>query len=345
MSSKKIVRIVIMIAIVVCAVILLKQEISKRQIKQLTKAGEFFGSYVKVDVCYAAFEEKKLQKAMDDVWARFGDIHTRLSVYDAKSDINKINAAYQAPVKVQSDTYQLIKDSLEYHRSSFGVFDITLGALIKLWKSKGKEGMMPTSDEIAQAKSLVNVQAIELLSDNQIILKQEGVKVNIDSIGDGFAADEAARILRAQGFKNFLIDASGEMYAGGENCSGKKWRIGVRDPSDTTKIMEVLEVSNLGVSTSGSYERFYEIDGRKWSHIIDPRSGYPAEGIVSATVVAPSAQYADFLSTAFCILSPQKSFFIVDELGEGYAATVVLGGPDQNGEKQSSVIYDKYLAK
>lgn len=313
-------------------------------VKRFTKTGDFFGSYVKVDVCYQDRDQERLSAAIDEVWARFADIHKRLSVYDPASDINRINAAYDEPVVVPADTYQLIKDAVGDNKLSGGVYDITLGPLIQLWKAKGKEGRMPASSEIAAARALVDMGAIELSGGNRIRLKRRGVKVNIDSIGDGFAADEAARILRDHGFRNFLVDASGELYGGGHSCRGGKWQIGITDPADTAKLIDVVEISNQAVSTSGSYERFYEIDGRRWSHIIDPRSGYPAEGVTSATVIAPSARFADFLSTAFCVLSPEESFAVIDPRGPAYAAMVVVQDP--SGEiKKVSRTYPEFLKK
>ena len=320
------------------------QRSSAPHVRQFTKTGEFFGSYVKVDICFTEERHADLDGAVAKVWERFADIHSRMSVYDPASDINKINAAYAAPVQVGADTYQLIKDSLEYHRLSGGVFDITLGPLITLWKLKGGEGVMPTADEIKRARALVNMAAVELMDNRQIRLTRKGVKVNIDSIGDGFAADEAARILRSFGFEDFLIDASGELYAGGLSCRGTKWRIGIRDPQDPESLIDVVEVCNLAVSTSGSYEQFYEIDGKPWSHIIDPRSGFPARGIKSATVIAPSARFADFLSTALCVLSGKEGLVLVDKLGANHAAMVVLDDDSGSELKRMSGRYIQYQA-
>lgn len=306
-----------------------------------SKTGEFFGSYVKVDVCYNPARSQQLTRAMDVVWARFADIHNRMSIYDPDSDINKINQAYTTAVEIPEDTYRLIKDSLVYHQLSGGVYDITLGPLIQLWKRKGKEGQLPSKDEIETAQSLTGMQAIILL-DNHRVQLAEGTKINMDSIGDGFAADEAAKILRTYGFEDFLVDASGELFAGGMNCQGHKWRVGIRNPDDTNGLLDVVELSNAAVSTSGNYERYFLIDGTKYAHIINPRGGYPAKGILSATVIAPSAQFADFLSTALCVLSAPEGLALIDRLGKGHAALIIMDDDEKEHQRQLSREYRQY---
>jgi thiamine biosynthesis lipoprotein len=306
-----------------------------------SKTGEFFGAYVKVDVCYTPSQSEHLTRAMGAVWARFADIHKRMSVYDPGSDINKINQAYHAAVEIPADTYRLIQDSIAYHRLSGGVYDITLGPLIQLWKQAGKEGRLPSRDNIETARSRTGMSMVTLF-DNHRVQLTEGAKVNIDSIGDGFAADEAARILRAYGFEDFLVDASGELLAGGMNCQGRKWRVGIKDPDNKSSLIDVVELSDTAVSTSGSYERYFLIDGTKYAHIIDPRGGYPAKGVLSATVIAPSAQFADFLSTALCILSPREGLLLVDSLGKGHAALVITDDDGKTRQRQPSREYRPY---
>ena len=315
-----------------------------RSVHRFTRDGEFFGSYVKVDVCYQGNQRRVLESVLEDVWNRFEDIHSRLSVYDPNSDINRINQAHDAPITVPEDTYRLIRNSLDYYDISKGTHDITIGPLIKLWKAKGEQGVLPSEDEIAAAKSTVDIHAVALLPGHQIRLTRRDVAINIDSIGDGFAADEAARILRAGGFPNFLVDASGELFASGHSCQGRKWRVGIRDPHDHQRLIDIVELSDLAVSTSGSYERYYEIDGKRWPHIIDPRSGYPAQGIISATVIAPSAEFADFLSTAFCILPVPESLEIIGQWGEDHAAMIIAEDASVKEEKHKSSNYFRFIS-
>jgi thiamine biosynthesis lipoprotein len=318
---------------------------SPQDVKQFHKSGAFFGSIVRIDVCYRAEDESRLNDAVDKIWERFADINSRLSVYDPDSDINKINAAYEDGVQVGADTYQLVQDSISYHKVSRGVFDISIGPLMRLWKEREKENVLPTPEQLQSARALLGVDAIEMLPENRVRLARKNVKINIDSIGDGFAADEAAHILRDFGFQDFLVDASGELFAGGESCKGRPWRIGVVDPEDETRLIDVVEVSNLAVSTSGNYENYYEIQGKRWSHIINPVTGYPSNDIISATVIAPTAQFADFWSTALCVLNPEEGAGITDFFGEDYASMVVSRMPDEKTFRTSSQVYSSFRAE
>ena|SRR3989338_4840524 len=311
-------------------------------LNQLTKIDEFFGAVVKVDVCYETRQGEALTKALDEVWARFADIHRRMSVYDKDSDINRINNSYPQSAQVQADTYALIKDSMDYYQISEGVFDISIGPLLSLWKESEKRNSLPTKDEIRQTQAKMGIENIRLLEANRIQLLKEGFKINIDSIGDGFAADEAARILRSHGFKNFLVDASGELFAGGHNCQGRKWRIGVRDPLDSAKIIDVIELSDAAASTSGNHERYYTIQGKHWSHIVNPLTGFPSRDILSATVVAPSAQFADFWSTALCLLDVKKGGVLTESFGDGCASMVVFKDSRDSVKRMESRNYKKF---
>lgn len=306
---------------------------SQGALKQFTKTGEFFGAEVRLDVCYENREEAKLNQAVNTIWSRFADIHRRMSVYDPGSDINKINNAYEDSVLVGADTYQLIKDSVSYHKISNNVFDISIGPLLMLWKESQKRNSLPSAEEIKAAQDKLGVAYIALLPDNHIRLVKQGMKINVDSIGDGYAADEAARILRNFGFENFLIDASGELYGGGKNCHGNLWRIGIRDPLDPVALMEVVYVSNAAVSTSGNYERYYEVEGQRFSHIINPLTGYPHNEILSATVIAPSAQFADFWSTALCVLNAEEGRKLTDSFNNDYASMVIV--EEENGSTKT----------
>ena len=318
---------------------------SQPALKKHTQIGEFFGSVVQVDVCYGEREEDRVRQALAGVWDRFEDIHGRMSVYDPKSDMNKVNGSYPEPVAVGADTYGLIRDAVGYHGLSQGVFDITVYPLIAVWKESGKKNVLPTAEELAGARKAVGVKNVELLPGNRIRLLSPATKLSIDSIGDGYAADEAARILRSHGFTHFLVDASGELVAGGRNCEGRRWRIGVRDPQDKTKLIDVLDLENAATSTSGSYERYYEINGVRWPHIINPVTGYPGRGVLSATVVAPTGQFADFWSTALCLLDPEQGIAMTDAMGEGFAAMVIVDRGEGKIIKKASRNYARYSSR
>ncbi len=318
---------------------------NKAQLKKFTKSGDFFSSIIRMDVCYTPGQEVALNSAIDEIWVRFADIHWRLSVYDPNSDMNRINRSYPDAVTVGADTWMIINEAVYYNRLSFGEFDITIYPLLKLWKESEKKNILPSSDQIRQAQQLIGMDNFELLEKNQVRLLNPGTKLTIDSIADGYASDEASRILRAHGFSNFLTDTTGELYASGHNCEGKPWRVGVKDPSDPTgtQMVDVLALKNLSATTSGNYEHFYTIDEKRYSHIISPKSGYPRNEIVSVTVICPSTELSDFLSTALCLLDPQKGIELVDSLGEGYASMILIDDGKGKFVKKASRNYPRYL--
>ncbi len=297
-----------------------------------------------MDVCYDQNQSVELDQATKEIWERFADIHWRLSIYDPKSDMNKINNSFPNVVTVGADTYGLIKNSIEYNKFSDKVFDITIYPLLNVWKDSEQKNRLPTLEELREAKKAIGVSNIELLPGNQIRLLNPTTKLTIDSIADGYAGDEAVRILRAHGFQNFLVDSTGELYTGGNSCEGHPWRIGIQDPNDPNKIIDVLELTNASVSTSGNYEHFYTIQGKRWSHIINPITGFPSQDMISVTVVAPTTEVSDFWSTALCALNADRGIALIDALGDGYASMVLIDQGDGKTIKKFSRNYPKYLS-
>lgn len=315
-------------------------------LKKFTKTGEFFSSVVRLDVCYASGQEEALNQAVDEIWARLADIHWRLGVHDPQSDMNRINRSYPDPVTVGADTWMIIKDSIYYNQISLHEFDITIYPMLRLWKESEKRGALPTAEEIRTVQRSIGMDKFELLPRDQVRLLSPGTRLTIDSIADGYASDEAAQILRAHGFTNFLTDTTGELYAGGNNCEGRPWHVGIKDPQDPSGLglVDVLALRDLSVTTSGNYEHFYTIGNKRYSHIISPRTGFPRNEIVSVTVIAPSTELSDFWSTALCLIDPDKGIALIDAFGSGYASMVLVDGGKGRMDKKQSRNYKRYLA-
>ncbi|MBI5150278.1 MAG: FAD:protein FMN transferase [Candidatus Omnitrophica bacterium] len=328
-------------------VVLLAGCVRAAPLKRFSESREMFGSVVRLDVCYAPGQEQVLEQTVAEMWLRFEDIHGRLSVYDPASDMNRINYSFPDAVTVGADTWTLISDAAYYNRLSGGQFDITIYPLLRLWKESEKNGVLPTAEQIRAVQQLLGADKFELLQNNRVRVLNPGTQLTIDSIADGYAADEAARILRAHGFANFLVDTTGELYAGGHSCEGRAWRLGVNDPRDPLRstLVEAVSLENMSATTSGNYEHFYTIAGKRYSHVISPLTGFPHNEIVSATVIAPSTEFSDFLSTALCLMPVKKGIALVDSLGEGYAAMILV---DEGGGKlarKASRYYKKYLSR
>lgn len=313
-------------------------------LQKFSETRAMFGSFVRLDVCYAPSQQPALEAAVSEIWLRFEDIHKRLSVYDPQSDLNRINHSYPDVVTVGADTWMLLSKTADYNQLSGGEFDITIYPLLKLWKDSEKNGVLPTAEQIEATQQAMGMDKLELLPGNQVRLLNPAVQLTIDSIADGYAGDEAARILRAHGLSHFLIDATGELYAGGKSCDGRPWRVGVKDPEDPfgEQVIHVLNLQDKAVTTSGNYERFYTIAGKRYSHIISPQTGFPREEIVSATVIAPNAEMSDFLSTALCLMEPSQGIALLDSLGAEFAGMILVNEGRGRLIPKESLHYKRY---
>ena len=295
---------------------------------------QYFGTSVRATICYPMEEREKARSAMDALWQKFSELHAHMNAFDPSSDVSLLNASSGRTIKVHDDVYVLLTKSKNYAGMTAGVFDITVGPLMSLWKRAGKMGRMPTATEVREAKMHVGTGRIELLK-NGYVRVPEGVKIDLGGDAAGFAADQGADIFLAAGFKDFLVDAGGEIYASGRSCEGRPWRIGIRDPEGRNRVADLVVLKDQAVSTSGSYEKYIEINGERWPHIVNPLTGYPERGVISATVIAPRAVEADVLSTALCILGPGAGLKLVDSLGSGYAAMIIV--ENESGKIQENM--------
>ena len=305
----------------------------KRHLRKYHESRFLMWTTVQLDVCYNSEQQKELELAVAKVWERMGEISWKLNVYDEKSDVAKINRAYPAAVPVEKETYQVLKDALRYYQLTSGRFDVTVWPLIQLWRQSEQEHHLLSGEAMQRVLQILGSDKIELLPDESVRMKSPKTQIDLSSIIDGYAADVAKRILQAEGFSQFLIDTSGELYAAGKNCEGHEWRIGIRHPHKPDQMIGVIEIENQSVTTSGNYEKFYEIEGKRWSHILNPLTGYPEKGIASATVIGPNTEDSDALSTALCVLSPEKGIELINSLGEDWAAVLYL----EDGEKLQEV--------
>ncbi|MBF0486129.1 MAG: FAD:protein FMN transferase [Candidatus Omnitrophica bacterium] len=282
------------------------------------------GTIVHVTVCYVDGRQDTVQLAMDRLWQRLEEINARMNKYSDKSDVSLINQSKGRPVAVHEDVYRILALSEKFREITNGVFDITVGPLVDLWQEAAKEDRYPSREEIAAAKKLIGTGKVELLSDNKVRLTDPAVRIDLNGIVSGFAADEAVKILKDAQIHNFLVDTGGELYAAGVNCQNRPWRLGVKDPENKKALADSFELSDAAVSTSGDYEHFVVIKGQKWSHIVNPLTGYPQNGVASGTVIAPTTVEADVFSKPVCILGPSEGLKFVSSLGDGYDALILL---------------------
>jgi FAD:protein FMN transferase len=214
-----------------------------------------------------------------------------LSNYRPASEWSEVNRyAAQRPVKVSSELFNLLAACVEYSRSSDGAFDISVGPLMKVWGFYKGSGHLPHRAEIRGALAKVGYQNLILDPKAQTVkFRQTGVEIDPGGIGKGYAVDRMVAVLKANGVVSGLVSGGGSSIYGIGNPPDEKrgWRISIRNPRDESKTVEEVFLKNESMSTSGSYEKFFRAEGRIYSHIMDPRTGYPAMGMLSASVIAP----------------------------------------------------------
>ncbi len=316
-----------------------------RKSERYRETRTMMGTTVHLDVCLDASNKTVVSKAYQEVWDRLEDIAWRMNVFDERSDVAKINRAGTQPVEVREDTYYVLQKSIDYNRLTLRAFDITVWPLIQLWKRGARENVLPTTAQLQEARGVIGPDQIQLLSDGRVRLTSEGAKIDLGGIAAGYAVDEAARIFRENGIRNFFIDISGDIYVGGRNCEGDLWRIGIRDPRDLSQIIDIVRLSDMAVATSGNYEQYYEIQNERWSHIMNPITGYPQKDVVSATMIAPSALETDAWSTAMSVLGPRSGIPLVNAMplaGEKYACLIITRNSANELVRFPSAGYEKF---
>jgi len=224
-----------------------------------------------------------------------------------------------APVRIRADLLDVLETALRYADLSGGAFDPTIGPLVKLWGIGTETEHLPTDDEIAAALELVNFRDLEINRNaGTAFLRRKGMEIDLGAIAKGYAADEAARIAREGRARRGIIDLGGNIFAlGWRNERGSvPWRIGVQNPfSDRGESLGVITVHNTSVVTSGVYERFFEVGGRRYHHILSTANGYPADnGLLSVTIVTERSMTADALSTGVFALGFERGKLLIDSL-------------------------------
>lgn len=247
----------------------------------------------------------------------FRGVDARMSEWKDTSPLSAVNReAGGAPVPVPEDLRQVLHRAVEIGEATDGAFDVTWAALWGLWDFRAPEPRVPNPAEIARRAALVDYRELQIDDTlGTVRLPRLGQKLGLGGIAKGFALDEAARVLRQRGVTDFLIVGGGQIMAGGRK-GDRPWRTGLRDPRGAPEdYFAGLDLRDESISTSGDYESFFEVDGRRYHHILDPRTGWPAEGVRSATVISADATLADALSTACVVMGVQQSLQVCAQLG------------------------------
>ena len=279
------------------------------------RARQSMGSEVRVSAWTT--DERRAISAFEQVFDEFDRLDRLLSVWHPGSDVSRINtAAGRERVRVERETLDVLRVAQQISEWTGGKFDVTFGALSGLWKfDHDQDNRIPPASDVHARLPLIDYKGLELDAGSEtVFLRKAGMRVHLGGIGKGYAVDRAAAILRAQGLSDFLIQAGGDLYAGGRR-GYRPWRTGVRDPrGPVNQVFAAMDLHDETFSTSGDYERFFMKDGRRYHHILDPDEGAPARGCRSVTIVAKQAVLADGLSTGVFILGPQAGMALIEKL-------------------------------
>ena len=277
--------------------------------------GSIFGTTYSVQI--ATETDLDLVDVQRQIDARLQTIDHIMSTWKKNSEISYFNDHIDGNwFTVSAELGQIVRSSKEIYKTTLGAFDPTLGPLIKLWGFNGNRKLNTTPDPIAidVAQSQIGMYAIEIAADNKGLKKSKSLSINLSAIAKGYAVDQVATILEQQQFDHFLVEIGGELRVQGSK-NGRPWTVGIELPDpDKRQLHRAIEISNTAMATSGDYRNFFEKDGQRYSHILDPRTGYPIKhALASVTVLAPDCATADGYATAFMVLGPQKSKAIAEQ--------------------------------
>jgi thiamine biosynthesis lipoprotein len=265
-------------------------------------------------------EVRRIEILMTD-WERPGE---------PESDVVRINkAAGKEPVRVSAETFEVIGKALEMSRRSGGAFDITFAAMKGLWKfDEDLEKKVPLAAEIARRRKLINWHDVVVDAKARTVkLRRAGMRLGLGGIAKGYAVDRCAAVLRGEGLHDFMVQAGGDLFVAGSK-GPNNWMVGVRDPRGGARdIIARMPIKDHAFSTAGDYERAFILDGKRYHHIIDPATGYPATASREVTIFAPNAFLADALDDAAFILGPKKGIALVDSYPD--CSTLIVDAKNQ----------------
>ncbi|MBQ0733167.1 FAD:protein FMN transferase [Aquimarina celericrescens] len=260
-------------------------------------------------------------------------IEKLISSWDQNSQTSQINRnAGIQPVKVDQELFDLVNRSISISNLTDGAFDISYASMDNIWKFDGSMTNFPSKEAIKASVAKVGYQNIVLDKKNTtVFLKVPGMKIGFGAIGKGYAADKAKALLIQKNVNAGIINASGDMNAWGKQPNGEAWKVAITNPMNKTKAFGLLPIHEGAVVTSGNYEKYVSFNGKRYSHIIDPRTGYPSSGIISTTVFAAKAELADALATSIFVMGkdagldrinqlPKIECIIIDDQGDIYTS-------------------------
>mgnify|MGYP006089438985 CR=1 FL=1 len=255
--------------------------------------------------------------SVDKAYQEINRIEELISSWKETSQTSEINRqAGISSVKVDLELYNLIARSKKISELTNGYFDISFASVDKIWNfSDRKLTKLPSKEAIESSVKRIDFRNIILNeSDTSVFLKEKGMKIGLGAIGKGYAANQAKLIMKGLGVENGVVNASGDLASWGHKIDGSEWTIGIKDPKSKAEVMGWLNITNTSVVTSGNYEKFIELEGKRYCHIINPKTGFPVTGITSVTIICNDTEIADALATAVFILGKEDGMKLINHL-------------------------------
>jgi FAD:protein FMN transferase len=325
----------------VCAAVILLMVIRSRGLVSVDSGQRIvMGTFAHITV--VARDKRGANALIEAGFKTVHQLETQMSRRLEGSEVSKINRdAFDQPVVVSAETFEVIKKAKEYGKLTDGAFDITVAPLIELWKEAEDTNTVPSPEQIAQTEAKVGYQKLILdANDHSVRFAVAGMKIDLGGIAKGYSSDKVIRQLQEGGAAGGLVAIAGDIRCFGRPANNKKsWNIGLQNPVIVDNYVDdepllILKLTNQGISTSGDYRRFVSVGGKRYSHIINPHTGTSAEDFASVTIIAPRAVDADALATAVSVLGTQKGLALIESL-PGVDAILIPHGQQQRIIKTS----------
>lgn len=308
-----------------------------------TYNGELFAMDTYITYSVVSDDEGLAKQGLDAIEKAFIEIDEMTNRFSADSQIFAVNAAAgREPVKVDEHLFSMVQTALTWSDKTDGAFNLLIGSVMNLWGFERENPEVPTREAIEKALLHTDYTKIVLDEDaSTIFLPEEGMIMDAGGVAKGYATDFAVLKLKELGIENALINAGGNVYTMGKKEDGSVWRVGIQDPRDSQGLSGILQVSDKALVSSGDYQRYFEKDGVRYHHILDPKTGFPARLCTGTTIVMDSATIADILSTTTFVEGPEKGMALMDSLPEVDGAMFI----DADGTIYTTESMQKYLSE
>ena len=323
---KKIIQPIIVLAAIAATAVVVRMLTTPDYKAASSPVRMVMGTFVKITA--VAADEATINKSFTAAFDKLVAVDEMMSDYKPESELSKVNRdAFKNPVKISDELFEVLRASVEYSKKTEGAFDITIGPVVELWRRTEKEGAKPTEQELASAKARTGYEKLILDQQNKTVrFAVEGMILDLGAIAKGYAIDLAVEAMKETGVAGGLIDVGGDIRCFGVSPKfNNVWRIGMEDPSGAKDMLQVIQLTDTAIATSGDYRRFVMIDDKKFSHIINPQTTKSAAELTSVTVIAKTAMQADALATSVSVMGQQKGLELIESIPDVEAIVIPAG--------------------